>query len=113
MAETKQNFEVYAGDDKEVTITVRDENSEILNLTGYTLNWVMSDEDEDAILTKTLSDGLSVATPSNGQVLLTLVPADTEDLEPGIYHHELEITSSGGKVSTVTTGYVKVSYSKA
>jgi hypothetical protein len=113
MTEVKQSFEVYIGDTKAVTVTVKDEDADILNLTGYTCNWVMYDGDGDIVLTKTLSTGLSVPTPSNGQVVILLEPEDTEDLEPDTYYHELEITSSDGDVSTVTTGYVKVSNSKA
>lgn len=113
MTEVKQSFEVYVGDTKAVTITIKDENLEILNLAGYTFNWVMYDSDGDIILTKTLADGLSVPTPSNGGVVILLEPEDTIDLDPDIYYHEMEITSSDGDVSTVTTGYVKITDSKA
>ena len=39
-----------------------------------------SDADVDAVLTKAIGTGLTVADPTNGEVLLTFDPADTEDL---------------------------------
>jgi hypothetical protein len=114
MTQTRQNFEVYAGDDKEVTITVyQEDETTLLNLTSYTLNWVLYDADGDILLTKIIASGLTVPTPSNGQVVVSLVPADTLTLDPGVYSHELEITSVGGKISTVTTGLVKITNSEA
>lgn len=114
MAETGQNFEVYQGDSKVETVVIRDENAALLNLAGYTFNWVMFRMNtRENVLTKTLASGLSVPTPSNGECLITLDPADTVSLAPGKYNHELEMTSSGGDVSTVTTGIVSVLYSQA
>ena len=114
MTEIKQNFEVWAGDDKEITVIVREEDDSLLDLSGYTFNWVMYDLDDESVhLTKTLSTGLSVPTPSNGEVVITLEPDDTENLDTGLYRHELEATSSTNKISTVTVGYVIIRTSVA
>lgn len=114
MAETGQNFEVFQGDSKVETVTIRDEANALLNLTGYTFNWVMFRMNTRVnVLTKTLASGLSVPTPANGELVITLDPADTVDLAPGKYNHELEMISAGGDVSTVTTGIVSVLYSQA
>jgi hypothetical protein len=116
MTETNQNFDIYQGDSKQVTFTVRDENGAALALAGYTATWVLykdRDKAATAVLSKTIGDGLAVPTPSNGKVILTLAPAATETLATGKYSHELEVVSGAGDVSTVTTGDVTVFYSKA
>ena len=116
MTEINQDFDIYQGDSKRVTFTVRDEAGSLLALTGYEATWVLyagRDRSATAVLSKVIGSGLAVPTPANGQVLLTLAPADTATLAPGKYSHELEIISGAGDVSTVTTGTATVYYSKA
>lgn len=118
MTETNQDFDLYQGDDKQVTFTVRDEAGAILDLTGYSAVWVMYNKLNRAatpILSKdTGGAALAILLPATqGKVRLTLEPSDSATVEPGEYPHELEITSGAGDVSTVTVGTVDLHYSKA
>jgi hypothetical protein len=109
-----QNFELFQGDTKQITITVTDENDAILPLTGYNIVWVIYKQtNKELILSKTLGDGITVPTPSNGQIIISITPEDTELITPSTYLHECEISTSPTDVSTVTVGIVKILYSKA
>ena len=108
-----QNFEIFQGDTKQITISVTDEDGAILPLTGYDAIWVVYKQtSKELIISKTLGSGILIPTPTDGQIVIDLIPADTETINPGSYLHECEIVS-GTEVSTVTTGIIKVLYSKA
>lgn len=115
-----QNFEVFQGDYKEIEILVKDENNNNLplDLAPYVafngIVWVVYRKTTKAIvLSKTLSAGISVPAPITGIIKITLNPADTELLEPNVYNHECEISSSPTNVATVTTGNLTILYSRA
>jgi hypothetical protein len=60
---------------------------------------------ETLIVTDTAPDIL-VSTDDAGapQLLVTLEPADTADLYPGVYHHQAKVVLAGGNVSHIETG---------
>lgn len=108
-----QNLEVFQGDNKQIIITIYDEDDVILDLTGYDIVWVVYHPTTKAlVLSKALGDGITVPTPANGQLVIDLEPADTLVVVPNTYNHECEITA-GSVVSTTTTGIIKILYSKA
>ena len=115
MAATGQNFEIFQGDTKDVYITVTNENGAILDLTPYdAIRWVVYHQVNKAlILEKTLSSGITVPVGTDGVIKISLVPADTENVQPNTYNHECEVSSGGTVVATVTVGTVKIIYSKA
>lgn len=114
MTVTGQNFDIYLGDSKQIIITVYDETGAILPLDGYDITWVLYKlTSKQIVLTKTLGAGITVPTPANGQILIDIQPADTENLVPNTYLHECEISTSPTDVATVTTGTVKAIYSRA
>jgi hypothetical protein len=115
MTITGQNFEMFAGDSKEIEIAVVDENGAALDLTPYdAINWVVyKPTTKEIVLSKTLGSGITVAAPLTGIITISLVPADTENIFPMIYAHECEINSGTSVVSTVCTGTMKIVYSKA
>ena len=109
-----QNFEIFQGDTKQITISVTDEDGAILPLTGYDAIWVVYKQtSKELIISKVLASGISIPTPSNGEIIIDLLPEDTETVIPGTYLHECEISTSPIDVSTVSTGTIKVLYSKA
>lgn len=115
MAATGQNFEMHAGDRKQIQISVTEEDGSVLDLISFTqITWVIYHQTTKvAVLTKTLGAGITVPTPSNGVILIDLLPADTENISPSLYNHECEISDGSTNVATVTTGFVKILYSKA
>lgn len=109
-----QNFEIYQGDNKVVIITVYDENDAILDLTGYSAVWCAYNQSlsDKVIIKSTLpGEGITIPSPTNGQLQITLDSIDTENLNPKTYGHQCEIENAGGSHSTVTVGYMKVNRS--
>lgn len=114
MTVTGQNFEIHQGDTKQIIITAYDENDAILDLSGYDIVWVIyHPTTKNLILSKSTGSGITVPAPTSGQLLIDLLPEDTENVVPNTYAHECEISTSPTNVSTITTGTVKVLYSKA
>lgn len=99
---------MYTGDTVNINVTVYDGNTTTpKSLAHATIEWVLYDEATDtAALNKNstivITDGLG------GQMLIPLLPADTETLTPGVYYHEVEVTDEAGNVSTVTTGHITI-----
>lgn len=109
-----QNFDLYLGDTKQIIITAYNEAGGILPLAGYDITWVVYKSTTKAIvLTKTLGAGITVPTPSNGEIVIDILPVDTMNLIPNTYLHECEISTSPTDVATITTGAVKMIYSRA
>lgn len=111
MTSTGQNITMVAGDDKLIYITVYNDDGGIDPITGSTVNWVVFRQNGTIVITKATPD-IDLDTPSDGVLLITLVPADTENLL-GNYFHECEVIDSGNRTSTVTKGFFKVERSYA
>lgn len=109
MTVSGQNFEVYQGDDKQVIITVKDASGIPENLTNYTAIWCMYDTTTNSVvIEKTTASGISIPTPSSGQLVIDLDKTDTSILDPKTYGHQCEVQDAVGNHSTVTTGFVKL-----
>jgi len=110
MTSEAQNFEMYAGEDKILTVTVTDAAGDVVDLTDASIEWVMkrTADDTTALVTKTLADGITCASPATGVFTVTLEAADTEELGGASYLHEAEVTDAGDNVSTVTRGVVTI-----
>jgi len=108
-----QNFSLYAGNSLQVIITVYDCNDAVVDLTPYTtIEWTAYKQtSKESILTKSLVSGLTVPTPSNGQIIITFTPADTTSIAPALYSHQCEI-STATDVYTVAVGTMKLLYNK-
>lgn len=117
MTKRNQHFEMHAGETVDLNVVVTDKATKVRkNLAGATIKWVLYDEaTEAAVLTKTTAtpgditdiDGL------NGLFTVALAPADTANVAPGTYYHESEVIDSGGAVSVVLTGQVKIFANRA
>lgn len=109
MASTGQNFELYQGDDKELVITVRDNAGALVDLTGYSAVWCVHIRTPDNIvLEKTTSDGITIPTPGNGQLIVEIDGTDTAELLPRNYDHQCEVEDPSGHHTTVSVGYMKL-----
>lgn len=104
MTTKNQNFEMYAGNTKNIVVTVAD-----VNLTGATVKWAMKKTiyDAEPAVAKTTAAGIAVTDATTGIFTVTLFPADTRNLS-GTYQHEAEITDAPGNVSTVLTGQLTI-----
>jgi hypothetical protein len=110
LATRGQNFEIYAGDSKNITVTVTNADGSPIDLTGATIKWALKKRvSSPADITKETNTnaGISVANPTTGVFLIPLKPDDTKDLS-GVFYHEAEVTDGVGNVSTVLTGEVTI-----
>tara|TARA_B100000575_G_scaffold211861_1_gene172824 strand:+ start:235 stop:591 length:357 start_codon:yes stop_codon:yes gene_type:complete len=109
MASENQDFNMFAGDTKIISLVVADENENIVNLTGLnSAQFVIKKypSSETASVTKTLGSGIANDTPTLGVLEITLSASDTASMSPGEYYHETRIKDSGNKIGTITTGKV-------
>jgi hypothetical protein len=110
MTAVNQNFEMYAGDSKNIVVSVTDGASRALDITGASMKW---------ILRPTQATASNIIEKSTPEIILDvytatikLLPEDTESLA-GNYYHEAELTDQIGNVSTVMVGNVKINRSFA
>jgi hypothetical protein len=90
---------MYIGEDKTVSIALTNEDGTPFDTAGATMEWWLAKTNHsDKIVAKTIGSGLALAT---GGVTVTLASADTYDLKPEIYYHELKVTKAGLSVATV------------
>jgi hypothetical protein len=112
MTDEGQNFEMYAGESKVLTVTVKDEAAALIDLTGVSIEWIVKrfEDDVTGLITKTVGHGITLSNQvtDKGEFTITLAPADTESLGGASYYHEAEVTDVGGNVSTVTRGIMTV-----
>lgn len=106
MASNRQNFEMFAGDAKDITIAVTKEDGTAADLTGMTFQFRLARHPAAApLVTKA---GIAPGSPPTaGNVTVSLVKADTQSLD-GLYYHETKMTDGGGKETTVSDGTVAI-----
>jgi len=116
MTVENQNFEMYRGDTKNLYILIEDDDvGGYLDLTGASAVWSLYDPNTDEILiTKTTVSGIDISVPyTNGELVIHMLPIDTQNLEPANYYfYEVEVTDAFDQIATVTTGYVHIKKSK-
>lgn len=109
MASTGQNVEMIAGDSRTLDIVVYESDlTTPADLTGVTARWWLArsvrSTGSNIFLQKTSPSGGIAITASEGRVVVTLSPADTKDLEQGVYYHECELKDATNDVATVLSG---------
>ncbi len=100
MAKKDQDFEMWAGDHKELKFTVED----VSDLIGCSIRWKCSrNTKSDPLIIKRSDDG-DITTNDNIFTVL-LKPDDTADLRTRIhYYHEAEMVDDNDDVTTVAIG---------
>ena len=111
MTEVNQNFTMYAGDSKVLLYTIKGDSGETLDVTTLTSAQFVIKQYPDSsvkLLDKDFPDsGVGISNGPEGIISVSLVPADTKDLNPGEYYHELRIVLFGS-TSTVAIGVLKI-----
>lgn len=104
MSKRNQNIDLYCGEDKLIFIKLDNEDGTPFDPAGAAMEWWLSrTSHSEKIIAKSIGSGsiLIVA----GGINITLASADTYDLKPEIYYHELKIIK-GSTVSVATVGAV-------
>ena len=113
MTSEDQNFELYAGEEKEpFTITVRDGAGALVDLTGATITWIVKRTEDDAagLITKAVGSGITLSnqTTHKGEFTITLESEDTADLGGASYYHEARVTDIAHHPTTITRGIMTI-----
>lgn len=111
MTSVDQNFTMWSGDTRRLSVTVDDGATPpvAVNITGSAISWHLAKRltSSTAILTKTVGVGITITNGAAGIFEVLIDPADTAALS-GDYYHEAEIVLSGGDKSTVMTGVATI-----
>ncbi|MFA5989690.1 MAG: hypothetical protein WC803_08805 [Sphingomonas sp.] len=111
-----QNFAMLAGDSKVITVTVVDETGARYRLTGtQSITWRLARTARSVpILSKTLTDGVTIVTEDAGvdgancgRMDVRIDSADSEPLD-GEYFHDCQIVDASGARSTIFYGRANV-----
>jgi len=96
MSAGKHNFYCEQGATFSSVLTWKDENGNPINVTGYAAQMqVRSKPCTDAILTLSNTNGKIALGGALGTITLTLAASETDDLKPGTYIYDLEMSQSG------------------
>lgn len=113
MTTQRTDFQMYQGDSKVLSVTVADEDGQVVPVDGMTIRWqaslvVTGGFEPTAALSKDNGaiGGVTTVT-EEGVFEVEIEPEDTESLS-GLYYHEAELTDGAGNVSTVLTGRMTI-----
>lgn len=102
-----ESFEVYAGEDRTLTLHARDSNNAKFNLTGYSVLWLVGFPPNRPFLQwSVISKTGTLTDPPNGVFTVSLLDTDTQDLG-GNYVHQAFATLNN-TTQVVTLGRLKI-----
>ncbi len=102
------NLSVYRGDWQPITVTASESGSAV-NLTGiqsvkFLAKNELEDTDEQAVIVKTLGQGITVTDARKGKMKVELEAADTADVMADALYYTLKVVDSYNKPRTVANG---------
>ena len=106
-----QDFDMYAGDDQNIGITIKDALGGNMNLTDVNaIQWIMKKYalSSGSLIEKNVGSGVTILTAASGEVRVELYSADTQSVTPGPYYHEMRVKDSSNNISTVLTGTMTI-----
>ena len=107
---TQTNLEIRGGDTKVYVLTFTLEG-EVLPITDYEVFFTAKryswQTDEVAAISKDVTEMFD---PAGGIAKITLDPADTEDLDPGIYLYDIQVKKADGTIITILNGEFEILY---
>ena len=104
-----QHLEVYAGEDRTLTIYGRDASNAAVNLTGKTIAVYIGRKPNDpsarqAVLTKTGT----IVSASAGSFSIPIAASDTANLTTGDWQYTAETTTGAGAIEVVARGRFRI-----
>lgn len=102
-----ENFEVWAGEDRTLTLHARDSSNAAFNLTGYTVTWLVGvPPNRPYLLWSVITKTATVTDASAGTFTVSLLGSDTTDLEGNYLHQAIATASNSPKI--VSVGRLKI-----
>ena len=102
---------VTRGDSEVFNVTFKDAAGAACDITGWTVTFTIkrekSDPDSAAVAQKVVTEHTE---PESGTAVITLLPADTTNLEPRGYWYDIQAKTDAGDVYTVLKGKLTLEY---
>jgi hypothetical protein len=110
MTTTGQDVTMWSGDDIALVVTVTTDGTTAVDITAYTINYVLQnavDQYTQRVSKATGGSGITITDAINGEFTVTLADTDTSTYS-GTYYHEAQVTDGSGNKYTVMTGTVTI-----
>jgi hypothetical protein len=111
---TRRNLEMYRGDTKAFCVIVKN-NGVVVDITNYniqmTAKYSQSDADNSAVFTVTYPGDIQLTDPTNGEMLVRILPAKTSGLSSGQtyrLYYDIQLSSGSTVVYTVVSGILTI-----
>jgi hypothetical protein len=104
MTTTGQNFTMWQGEDKTITVSLTNSSGSPYGDTdGLVFTWKVatSESATTALITKATGSGITNGT---SQITIAIDEADTDDMAPGTYYHELRVVDTSSDHDVVLCG---------
>lgn len=111
MTNNANRIVMFLRDDRTLSVTANYEDGSPADLTGakmwFTVKAKASDPDANALIEKksSLAGGsdseIKFTNPAGGAAEVYIVPDDTENINPGIYSYDVQVTLANGKTYTI------------
>jgi len=99
---------MYAGDALHIDARALKADGLGQDLLGASVIWTVSDKDENVVLTKNLSSGISVTDRVTGLLRITVLASETSEWYATRYTHRAVLTDYVGNAVTLMTGSIFV-----
>jgi hypothetical protein len=109
------NLDIVRGDDEVLDFAFQDEDGGPLDLSGayqvwFTAKHSLMDEDEDAVILKTLGDGVEIVSELEGVGTIEISGSDTAGLpSKATLKFDVQLLDSTEKTKTLISGNLRVS----
>jgi hypothetical protein len=102
------DIKMVQGDDLRVMVTVKDQDNQLVSITGAPdITWAVATLFGGVpIITKNLSSGVTIGNDS--MFYFDITAANSGALQPGVYRHEAQITTTGGLKYTTMRGTLRI-----
>jgi hypothetical protein len=104
------DLEFHLGEHWNVAFQVNDGNNADIDITSATLQWRLSTLSGTTVMTRTVSDGLTITTAATGLCSLSVTPTmqTTASVAAGRYKWEFRVTTTGGTITVQARGNLNV-----
>lgn len=112
MTEENQDVTIYSGDTRLLSVTVYDENDDLVDISGGIIDWIVRSYPGATLsyISKSTLQGttsIELDEPASGSFIIYLYPTDSANLA-GRYYHEAQLTDVSGDVFTLFSGILNI-----
>lgn len=101
MSLAQQDFDMFAGEDRDIEFLVTDEDGDPVDITGFSITWKL--RGRGIALDKSVGSGLTITDGPNGVFEIAISGTDSAPLS-GAFWHRAEVDDGVGDVTVVATG---------